>query len=127
MNSVRALAHTSRALGTVLLLSGVGLTTSAPAQAKGTFDGTWSVLIMTEKGSCDRAYRYPVQISNGRVGYAGEAGFSVSGRVSENGAVTVRVSRGQQSANGSGKLSRTSGGGAWRGGECSGRWTAERR
>ena len=60
---------------------------------------------MTEKGTCDRAYRYPVRISNGSVGYAGEASFNVTGRVGANGAVTVTVSRGNQSATGSGRMS----------------------
>jgi hypothetical protein len=97
--------------------------------AKPNFDGNWSVLIVTEKGTCDRAYRYPVRISNGSVGYAGEASFNVSGRVGANGAVTVTVSRGSQSATGSGFLSSTDGSGRWTAGsgECSGTWTAERR
>src|SRR6188472_912519 len=68
--------------------------------SKQSFDGTWSVLIVTEKGTCDRAYRYPVRISNGSVGYAGEASFNVVGRVGGNGAVTVTVSRGSHSATG---------------------------
>ena len=97
--------------------------------AKPNFDGTWSVLIVTEQGTCDRAYRYPVRISNGSVGYAGEASFNVTGRVGANGAVTVTVSRGSQSASGSGILSSSDGSGYWRtaSGECSGTWTAERR
>ena len=96
---------------------------------KPNFDGTWSVLIVTEQGTCDRAYRYPVRISNGSVGYAGEASFNVTGRVGANGAVTVTVSRGAQSASGSGMLSSSDGSGYWRtaSGECSGTWTAERR
>ena len=96
---------------------------------KPNFDGTWSVLIVTEQGTCDRAYRYPVRISNGSVGYAGEASFNVTGRVGANGAVTVTVSRGSQSASGSGMLSTSDGSGYWRtaSGECSGTWTAERR
>ena len=58
----------------------------APMSAtKQSFDGAWSVLIVTEKGTCDRAYRYPVRISNGSVGYAGEASFNVSGSVGANG------------------------------------------
>ena len=61
---------------------------------------------MTEKGTCDRAYRYPVRISNGSVGYAGEASFNVSGSVGANGAVTVTVSKGSQSAKGTGQLVR---------------------
>src|SRR3954454_22551163 len=102
----------------------------APISAgKQGFDGTWSVLIVTEQGTCDRAYRYPVRISRGAVGYAGEASFNVSGQVGANGAVTVTVSRGSQSASGSGRLSLTDGTGYWRtaGGECSGTWSAERR
>jgi hypothetical protein len=102
---------------------------SAPAAAKSSFDGAWSVLIVTEKGSCDRAYRYPVKIDNGAVGYAGDASFTVSGRVQPTGAVTVTVARGSKSANGSGRLSPTGGTGSWvaGSGECSGTWTAERR
>jgi hypothetical protein len=102
----------------------------APMSAtKQSFDGTWSVLIVTEKGTCDRAYRYPVRISNGSVGYAGEASFNVSGSVGANGAVTVMVSKGNQSARGSGQLSASDGFGRWvaGSGECSGTWTAERR
>lgn len=99
------------------------------AAGKQNFDGTWSVLIVTQKGTCDRAYRYPVRISNGSVGYAGEASFNVSGKVGVNGAVTVTVSRGSQSANGAGQLSASSGSGHWTAGsgECSGTWSAERR
>ena len=101
----------------------------APIAAKPSFDGAWSVLIVTEKGSCDRAYRYPVQIENGAVGYAGSASFNVSGKVGDNGSVTVTVSRGSQSAKGTGRMSSTDGSGMWvaGSGECSGTWTAERR
>jgi len=97
------------------------------AQAKTNFDGNWSVVIITERGSCDRSYRYPVKINDGAVGYAGEASFNVSGRVNPKGKVTVTVSRGDRRASGSGQLSATSGGGSWSGGECSGTWQAERR
>ena len=102
---------------------------SAPTQAKMNYDGAWSVVIVTQKGECDRGYRYPVQISNGSVGYAGQAGFNVNGKVGANGAITVIVSRGDKSARGIGTLSGTGGSGAWQtgGGECSGTWTAERR
>src|SRR2546430_16932871 len=75
----------------------------APISAgKQSLDGTWSVLIVTEQGKCDRAYRYPVRISNGSVGYAGEASFNVSGSVGANGTVVVTVSKGGPSATGTG-------------------------
>ena len=102
---------------------------SAPIASPKSFDGGWSVLIVTEKGTCDRAYRYPVKIENGAVGYAGSASFNISGSVGNNGAVTVTVSRGSQSATGTGRMSATDGGGTWTAGsgECSGTWSAERR
>ena len=113
----------------ILAASAVPSASAPIAAGKASFDGNWSVLIVTEKGTCDRAYRYPVRISRGSVGYAGEASFNVSGQVGANGAVTVTVSRGSQSASGSGRLSLTDGSGHWRtaGGECSGTWSAERR
>jgi hypothetical protein len=101
------------------------------AQARTPYDGSWSVLIVTQKGDCDRAYRYPVKIVNGVVSYAGEATFNVSGRVGGAGNVRVTVSRGESRADGSGRLSGTSGSGSWRGSStnasCSGTWTAEKR
>ena len=102
---------------------------ATPAIAAPAYDGNWSVLIITQKGDCDRGYRYPVKISNGSVGYAGEASFTVKGKVEQTGAITVTVSRGDKSARGSGTLTGNGGGGAWKtsGGECSGTWVAERR
>jgi hypothetical protein len=117
--AIRALAISS--------LLAVTAYAAAPAQATGNYDGNWSVVIVTEKGSCDRSYRYPVRISNGSVGYAGQASFNVSGKVAPNGKVQVTVSRGEQRASGSGQLSATDGGGSWSGGDCSGTWQAERR
>jgi hypothetical protein len=94
-----------------------------------TFDGNWSVLIITEQGQCDRAYRYPLRISGGRVLYDGSNNFNVSGRVSSNGAARVSVSKGDQAAQGTGRLSANRGSGTWKSptGGCSGKWTAERR
>ena len=103
------------------------LCAAAPAAATPNYDGLWSVVIVTEKGSCDRAYRYPVRISNGAVQNDGPSLFNVSGKVGGNGAVTVLVSAGDKSATGTGRLSGKAGGGKWSGGECAGHWEAERR
>jgi hypothetical protein len=123
--------RTTSAFATFAILAASTLPASpAPiAATKTSFDGAWSVLIVTEKGTCDRAYRYPVKIENGSVGYAGSASFSVSGKVGDNGAVTVTVSRGSQSAKGTGRMSGSDGAGTWTAGsgDCSGTWTAERR
>ena len=91
------------------------------------YDGLWSVSIVTEKGDCDRGYRYPVRISNGMLANAGDSVFTISGRVVGTGAITVTVSAGGKSASGSGRLAGNSGMGSWSGGSCSGSWTAERR
>jgi hypothetical protein len=109
----------------IALLAGIAL--PGVAHAKQPFDGAWSVLIVTEKGPCDRAFRYPVRITGGMVGYNGQADFTVSGRVNTRGSITVKVARGDQSASGAGRLAGSAGVGSWRAGECSGTWTAERR
>ena len=118
----------SRAALALVAISFAGaLGAAAPAAATPNYDGLWSVVIVTEKGSCDRAYRYPVRISNGAVQNDGPSLINVSGKVGGNGAVTVMVSAGDKSANGTGKLSGKIGGGVWAGGSCAGRWEAERR
>jgi hypothetical protein len=100
------------------------------ASAMGAFDGNWSVLIVTDAGSCDRAYRYALQIVNGQITYPDQT-IDVSGRVDGYGRVRVTVNAGGQSANGYGRLSDGSGEGRWSGrsstSQCSGYWQAERR
>ena len=124
------------------VLAGLLLAASwaAPADARtrarsgprtGGYDGNWSVLIVTNSGPCDRAYRYGLAIRGGRVFYEGSLGVNVDGYVGSGGYVRVRVSAGSQGATGVGRLSRDYGEGSWRGsgssGSCSGTWTAERR
>ena len=102
--------------------------TSAPARTP--YDGPWTVLIVTERGSCDRAYRYGVQIVDGNVQYDGGA-VTLAGRVDAKGAVHVTVAAGSSRANGTGRLFRNVGQGSWSGSSggdiCSGYWEAERR
>jgi hypothetical protein len=100
------------------------------AAARTIYDGRWSVLIVTQQGSCDRAYRYGVQIVDGRVIYDGGV-VNMSGSVNRRGQVRVSVSSGDAYASGSGRMSRSIGRGQWRGQSggsmCSGYWEAERR
>jgi len=101
------------------------------APAATAFDGDWSVLIMTQSGGCDRAYRYGVRIANGDVVYDGGGPVDLQGHVFSNGSVRVSVSGAGQRADGQGRLSRTMGTGTWQGqgslGSCAGVWQAERR
>ncbi|MCW5689818.1 MAG: hypothetical protein KIT76_14830 [Pseudolabrys sp.] len=120
--------HSIKLTGLALVLAFAGA--AAPAQAA-THDGRWSVLVVTEQGNCDQAYRYEVAVTNGRIRYAGPEKVDFSGSVAANGAVKVNIRLGEQGANGAGKLSASSGTGTWKGtgnsGSCAGRWEAERR
>jgi len=95
------------------------------------FDGRWSVVVITDAGTCDRAYRYGVRISGGRIYYEGDTGVQVSGQVDPRGNVSVSLRYGESRAQGSGHLSESGGEGRWQGASatagCSGRWEAERR
>ncbi len=101
---------------------------AAPALS---FDGRWSVVIITDAGSCDRAYRYGVRISGGRIHYDGDSAAQINGQVDPAGNVVVSLRYGQSGASGSGHLSDSEGEGRWQGAStsasCSGRWEAERR
>ena len=92
-------------------------------------DGNWSVLIITEKGECDRGYRYEVTVSNGRVSYRGDSGIDLAGSVAPDGATKVSIKVGAKGASGTGHLSGSTGAGVWRGigssGSCAGRWEAQ--
>ena len=98
-----------------------------PAHAAG-FDGAWTVLIITQAGTCDQGYSFPVQIRGGRITSSSTA--NITGTIGRGGAVTVRVSQGGSYASGIGRLGATSGFGRWSGkgsaGTCSGRWQATR-
>jgi hypothetical protein len=124
----------AKSLRRLLLPALALLTATAPASARPTqssFDGRWSVVIITDAGTCDRSYRYGLVVSRGRLSYQGDSGVIVSGGVDPRGRVTVGVRYGDASAQGSGRLSGPAGGGRWQGissgARCSGRWLAERR
>jgi hypothetical protein len=121
----------TRAVILAALLAGAGLIGTASAAVAANHDGNWSVLVVTESGTCDRGYRYDITIDGGRLIYRGNASVDVAGTVAANGAVRVSIRSGQRGADGIGRLGGNSGGGTWRGqssaGPCTGRWEAERR
>jgi len=122
------ISHCIRA-ATLATVFAVAMSAGPSAQAA-SYDGQWSVIVMTKSGACDQAYRYGVTIVNGVVYYAGGGPVSLTGRVAPSGAVTVRVSSGPQYAVGTGRLARSTGQGSWRGqgpnGACAGVWNATR-
>jgi hypothetical protein len=109
------------------MIAATGTLISATSFAGPSYDGVWSVLVHTEKGDCDPGYRYPIRIANGHLVNAGDSNFTITGAVAPTGAISVTVSAAGKSANGTGHLAGTGGGGSWTGGACSGSWTAERR
>jgi hypothetical protein len=130
---VRCPANFSRVivLPRMFVATFLALAASGVADARsgaGGYDGIWNVLIVTEAGSCDPAYRYPFQVAGGRITSAGAA--SVTGSVGRGGGVKVRISAAGSVATGSGRLASRSGTGRWSarlsGGICSGRWEASR-
>jgi hypothetical protein len=112
------------------IAAALGSVMPTAAWAQG-FDGAWSILIVTEAGECDRAYRYAVQINHGTINYDGTAGVELTGSVDRSGRVSATVQRGGQGASGTGRLSGNRGRGTWQGrsptGQCSGYWEAQRR
>jgi hypothetical protein len=122
------ISHHLKASVLAFLCATATITTAA---ARTVYDGSWSVLIVTERGTCDRAYRYGVQIVDGQVRYDGGGPINLSGRVMKNGNVQVTVSSAGSRADGAGRLSKSDGRGSWTGGSgsgrCSGYWEAERR
>ena len=117
----------ARSLAFALVAASATLAASTSNAAAPRYDGLWSVSIVTEKGDCDRGYRYPIRISHGTLVNGGSDPFTISGRVAPSGTITVTVSHGNKSATGSGRLAGNEGEGRWSGGSCSGTWSAERR
>jgi hypothetical protein len=116
-------------LACVLVLAA---TVSGSAKTSRTsFDGAWSVLIITDAGTCERTYRYGMRIAAGRLYYDGSLGAELSGQVTAKGNVRVSLRFGDATGQGSGRLSRSTGSGKWHGASsnlrCAGRWQAERR
>ena len=114
-------------LGLAALTLAVAIPVSQPADAVPNYDGLWSVVIVTKQGLCDPSYRTALRIRNGHLANASSGTFTITGKVGKNGAVTVTVSAGPNSATGTGRLHAKSGGGFWSGGPCAGTWQAEKR
>ena len=94
----------------------------------GSFDGTWNVTFTPQAGNCHASNTLPFNVAGTRVSSAG--GGKVTGGVSRNGSVSVRISVGALWANGRGGLAGNSGAGRWSGiitgDRCSGVWQAIR-
>jgi hypothetical protein len=120
-----ALRLTTIAMGAACLLA-----VADGAQARGPFDGSWTVSVQGRSGSCAGVNTsYNLQIVNNVVRYYG-GDAQVSGRVGHGGGVVVRVVASSGSGVGSGRLRGSTGGGTFRGhvqgGPCAGTWYGQR-
>jgi hypothetical protein len=111
---------------------GFAFTGGALAASGQNNDGTWSVRLVTEAGSCDSSYNYAITVQNGAVRYQpkpGEAPTSVSGQIGPDGVVSLGFHRSIAKADAYGRLNGRSGAGTWQLAMlgCSGRWTAHKR
>ena len=101
---------------------------AAAASRPGAYDGNWNVVFTTRAGNCSSTNSAPFNVSGRQVSSAG--GGKVTGGVTSNGAVSVRISVGLSEASGSGRLVGNSGTGRWSGvisgDRCSGTWQASR-
>jgi hypothetical protein len=111
---------------------GLGFSLVGVASAGPAHDGTWSVRMTTEAGSCDASYSYSVAVTNGQVRHlqaAGDAATMVNGEIGPDGNVNLAIRRSIAQASANGRLSEKSGSGTWRLNMlgCQGRWTALKR
>jgi hypothetical protein len=101
---------------------------TADAARPGSFDGTWNVTFTPQAGNCHATNTVPFAVYGTRVSSAG--GGKVTGGVSRNGSVAVRITVGASWADGRGRLAGNSGAGRWSGiitgDRCSGVWQATR-
>jgi hypothetical protein len=99
-----------------------------PAAARSAYDGAWSLDFVTQRGACDQAYHFDVNITDGIVSHPNLVRFH--GRVAPGGVVRASVTVQDRYAAGAGRLTMTSGRGTWNGesggSRCSGYWTAQR-
>jgi hypothetical protein len=117
-----------KSLFAVAALAALALPGSADARVSGAYDGIWTTVFATTRGTCSSGYSVPFTVSGGRVSSAG--GGRVSGSVSRSGSVAVAVSVGASHASGGGRLFGNYGSGRWsgiiQGDRCAGTWQASR-
>jgi hypothetical protein len=111
-----------------IIAIGCFMALASAANARTTFDGSWDLLFVTQRGACDPSYSFTVNVSNGIVKHPNLVKFK--GYVARSGAVRASVTVHDKYASGVGRLSGASGRGTWSGysgnARCSGYWTAQR-
>jgi hypothetical protein len=111
-----------------IIATGCFIGLASTASARTTYDGSWDLLFVTQRGACDPSYSFTVNIANGIVTHPNLVKFK--GYVAPSGAVRASVTVHDKYAAGAGRLSGVSGRGTWSGhsgnARCYGYWTAQR-
>src|ERR1700740_3507344 len=81
------------------------------AYGRSAYDGSWDLVFVTQRGTCDSSYSFTVDVTNGIVTNPNLVRFR--GYVAKSGAVRASVVVQDKYATGAGKLFETSGRGAW--------------
>lgn len=102
----------------------LALLAAVPAFAESSYDGLWTVTIVTKTGSCEPSASSTITVAGGNIT---APGAEISGKVGPSGNVRVAI-RGTFA---NGQLSGNTGSGKWNGASggipCSGRWEASRQ
>jgi hypothetical protein len=111
-----------------MIAAACSIAAASAAHARSAYDGSWDLVFVTQKGTCDPSYTFTVNIADGIVTHPNLVKFR--GYVAKSGSVRASVTVHEKFASGTGRLSQTSGGGRWSGHtgseRCSGYWTAQR-
>jgi hypothetical protein len=115
-------------IATPVLAAALLTASMAAAQARSAYDGSWSIVFVTQRGACDPTYNFMVNVADGVITHPNIVHFR--GRVTRGGYVRASVAVHDKYAVGSGRLGMNSGQGRWMGysgtSRCSGYWRAER-
>jgi hypothetical protein len=92
-------------------------------------DGVYAVDIITEVGSCDKAYHWTFSVAGGRISSSSDAMMQASGQIDLRGIVSVAFRRDNNVAHVAGKVIGASGSGTWSSPtlQCGGSWRAARQ
>lgn len=112
-----------------LIVAAAGLFAAAPlaAEAAATpFDGRWTIVAEAREGSCEEAYRLPIDVQDGAISYAGPHAVDARGQVNSAGRVTITLAHGGNVVRAQGSLDAQTGGGKWVSPGCTGAWSGQK-
>jgi hypothetical protein len=113
-------------------LSIASLALPGSASAEAPHDGSWAIQIVTERGDCDRFYRYYVDVEGQAVRLRspfGATSEAASGLVRPDGRVNATLGQSDDPVVVRGRLAGSAGEGIWSAPsrQCTGHWSAQKR